>query len=343
MEIAKFALTLGLVAIGTLCVGGTAGCSSQYVEKDGEVTCGGIADSSDSQAPKVIRSDNITKFSLRFLDDGATIRKEADQDPFPVGWYLLTAEPSAEGAVFTLTCDRKGSLTPLKFTQALPADSLKELAALIREKDLAAVNGSSKRNTALGTLIDLQVSYDSGEKITVYAEGGVSTVPYGWCGGHVFTEFFAEKLQARNRLHAPLFNCSYSRSNDKVGTVFSLKLESEPVSGTKRAILQKRIPDPDWEAALNGKGETKEVFVPKEKLEELEALVDEYPLKDWQDLPDKEEERSEGEDLRSIVFNYGGVKGSLSLDSDQDLPPEGQEALNRLVTYLENLAAEALS
>ena len=59
---------------------------------------------------------------------------------------------------------------------------------------------SSLRNSALGTLLIFHVHYDSGERLSVYAEGGAATLPDGWCGTEVFLEFFMEKLQAEEIL-----------------------------------------------------------------------------------------------------------------------------------------------
>ena len=86
------------------------------------------------------------------------------------------------------------------FKQDLPVEALDELQAIIKKKNLAAINGSSLRNSALGTLLIFHVHYDSGERLSVYAEGGAATLPDGWCGTEVFLEFFMEKLQAEEIL-----------------------------------------------------------------------------------------------------------------------------------------------
>ena len=299
---------------------------------------GGLEDRSNPQAPKVIHSNTITKFSLHFAEDGnigvpASEPKDS-QPPFPAGRYTLSAERHGAQAHFLLVCDRYGTVTPLRFAKDLPASALDELQAIIQKHKLAAINGSSLRNSALGTALSFHVDYDTDETLSVYAEGGASTLPPGWCGTTVFLEFFTAKLDAGNRLIPPLRSCSYALSNSK-GLVYCLELNSEPYQDSKRAIFKETRPtqnagQPDSEQT------TKTIYVPREKLEALEEIAAKYQLWQWKDLPNREDVE-DNRDFISIVFNYSGG-GNICLNSDQHLPPEYEEAfaeLRRTLTVTE--------
>ena len=160
---------------------------------------GGLDDFSNPQAPKVIQSNTITEFSLQFKED-MDIDRAGTVTSFPAGEYLLKAERKGDKARFYLIYDSQDTSKPLIFKQDLPVEALDELQAIIKKKNLAAINGSSLRNSALGTLLIFHVHYDSGERLSVYAEGGAATLPDGWCGTEVFLEFFMEKLQAEKIL-----------------------------------------------------------------------------------------------------------------------------------------------
>ena len=187
----------------------------------GNPTGGGLSDCSDPKAPKVIHSDNIREFRLLFTHNGrtGTASSENALPPFPVGKYLLEAVRKGDTAHFMLSCDRRDSNAPLVFQKGLPAEALLDLQSIIRKYNLPAINGSSLRNSALGTSLRFQVLYDTDEKLSVYAEGGVSTLPHGWCGTDVFLKFFLEKLDAKDLLAPPHCSCIPSRSNIQNGSM----------------------------------------------------------------------------------------------------------------------------
>ena len=120
--------------------------------------------------------------------------------PLPAGVYLLEAERKGDKAHFLLSCDRQGTTNPLVFQKDLPAEAMLDLQKIIRKYNLPAINGSNLRNSALGTSLRFLVLYDTDEKITVYAEGGASTLPHGWCGTSVFLEFFLDKIDTEGLL-----------------------------------------------------------------------------------------------------------------------------------------------
>ena len=319
MKLSKPYLCLGLTLCGLLSFAPVGYCSEVPID-------GGLDDLSNPKAAKVIGSDNIKEFSLRFTDEagrGAASNDEISLPPFPAGDYLLEAVRKGEQAHFLLTCDRQNTITPLVFQKDLPAEALQDLQAIIKKYNLAAINGSDRRNSALGTSLSLKVLYDTNEKISVYAEGGASTLPQGWCGTDVFLDFFIKKLDAESLLSPSLYSCIYSRSNSENGLLYSLELETDKSLPRKQAIFKKILPR---QTADNPFGEyaTKCVTVSKDKLESIENIIAKYHMRNWKGLPNREK-MDDNADFISIVFNYSGGD-NICLDSDQELPPEYQEA-----------------
>ncbi len=258
MKLSKLYLYLGLTLLGLLSFIPSGCCSSGPIS-------GGLADFSDPKAPKVIDSDNIRKFSLRFKYIGGIAKPAVENDcpPFPAGNYLLEAVRKGDTAHFMLSCDRQDTTTPLVFQKDLPAEELLALQGIIRKYNLPAINGSSLRNSALGTSLSFEVLYDTDERLSVYAEGGVSTLPHGWCGTDVFLEFFLKKLDAEGLLVPPLYSCIYSCSSRQNGFLYSLELETDRYLPGKQAIFKEILPQ---RTADNPFGElvVKQVIVPKE-------------------------------------------------------------------------------
>lgn len=339
MKLCKMGLTAGLVTLGLACAGlCTAGCSA--VEDGGlfsssPITCGGLTDNSDPRAPKTIQSKVLNSFSLTFLDEGLHTPPPGQEDHFPVGRYTLTAQRQGDRAHFSLACDRKETIAPVVFEKDLDASALDELHELLLENKVPAVNGSSLRNTALGTYINLRALYDSGETLSVYAEGGASTVPRDWCGTDVFVKFFLEKLGAKGRLAAPLYSVAYAVSNGETGYYQELELRSDGRLSSSQALFCRRF------RSGSGQQEEKQEFpVAREKLEEAERLTDAYGMRGWKNLPFSAE-TSPNADFHSIALNYTYGEKAVCVDSEMALPPEGREAFTALQEFLEELAKTA--
>ncbi len=336
MKITHACLCLGMMLFSLPGFGACGSYSEMPID-------GGLEDCSNPQAPKVIHSNTITKFSLHFAEEGLVglpaSEEKTTRPPFPAGTYTLSAERQGNQSHFELICDRYGTVTPLRFAKDLPASALDELQAIIQKHNLAAINGSSLRNSALGTALSFHVDYDTDETLSVYAEGGASTLPPGWCGTTVFLEFFRAKLDAGNRLIPPLRSCSYALSNSH-GLVYCLELDSEPYQDSKRAIFKETRLAPNAGQFDSGQP-TKTIYVPREKLEALEEIAAKYQLWKWKDLPHRDDDEDD-RDFISIVFNYSGG-GNICLDSDQELPPEYEEAfaeLRRALTVTEEDAGQ---
>lgn len=332
MELSKFGFVTAILLLGLFSIGALASCSPVppgQLHED-EPIDGGLTNSSNRNAPKTIQSNVLTKFSLNFLDDGNYIPADPT-DRFPQGRYSLLAERRGNTAHFRLLCDRHNTLTPLVFEKDLDTKELDDLHAFLLEHNIPAINGSSKWNSALGTFIDLHAIYDSGETLSVYAEGGASTVPDGWCGTDVFLKFFADKLGARDCLGSPLYSCDYAESSGETGYLLQWNLKADSIIGSHRAIFHRQS------RKENGADIVKqEIVVPREKLEELEQLVHSLGMKQWKNLP-YQENPDMSEMLISIALNYSDSQESVCIDSHQALPPEAREAMNAVREFLESL------
>ena len=335
MKLSKLYLYLGVALLGLFSFAPSGFCS------DGPVD-GGLDDFSNPKAPKVIHSDNIKEFRLHFTHEGG-IAAASDEDAlpsFPAGNYLLEAEQKGDKANFLLSCDRQGTTTPLVFQKDLPVEALLDLQGIIRKYNLPAINGSSLRNSALGTSLSFEVLYDTDERLSVYAEGGVSTLPHGWCGTDVFLEFFLKKLDTEGLLFPPLYSCIYSCSNRQNGFLYSLELETDRNLPGKQAIFKKTLPQQTADNPL-GEQVVKQVAVPKEKLEAIETIIAKYRMRHWKDLPYREN-LDGNTDFVSIVFNCSDGN-NICLDSDQDLPPEYKEAFEAVHQALIEAEKDALT
>ncbi len=335
MKLSKLYLYLGLTLIGLLSFIPSGCCSGGPIS-------GGLADFSDPKAPKVIDSDNIRKFSLRFKYSGGIAKSAVENDfpPFPAGNYLLEAVRKGDTAHFMLSCDRQDTTTPLVFQKDLPVEALLDLQGIIRKYNLPAINGSSLRNSALGTSLSFEVLYDTDERLYVRAEGGVSPLPHGWCGTDVFLELPLKKLDAEGLLVPPLYSCIYSCSSRQDGFLYSLELEADRHLPGKQAIFKKTLPQ---QTADNPFGErvVKQVTVPKEKFEAIETIIAKYRMRDWKDLPYREN-LDGNTDFISIVFNCSDGN-NICLDSDQELPPEYKEAFEAVHQALIEAEKDALA
>ena len=112
------------------------------VEEDG-----GTRDTSIRHAePVVISSTEISSFWLRLEknENGATCHLE----------YWTEGKPS-----------RKADFP-------VNGDAFARLDALLKEHDVAQIDGHSMQNSALGDFMNLEVNYESGEQIYASGEGG---------------------------------------------------------------------------------------------------------------------------------------------------------------------------
>ena len=159
----------------------------EEVEEDG-----GISDYSNKNAPKKIESENIVQFTLIVEDD-------AVEDDFIRSRCVMEIVPAPGGFKMTLSSDRyHDSDQEGKFSKSkiIHRKDLKELQNIIKEQNLASINGHNQWNSALGNYLHLYIVYDSGETITAHGEGGCSVIPYNF-NAQSFVDFFCKKLKIK--------------------------------------------------------------------------------------------------------------------------------------------------
>ena len=156
------------------------------IEDIDDIEDGGVADSSDPDAKKTIKSDDLVSFSLTTEIMHERVALEGAD----------TAVAVYPGGVYTFTVEEKDGKASVhadfseeSYDLEMDGSVLARLNDLIRDNDIASFNGFSKRDSALGTHIDLQADYADGETIRVYGEGGASCIPYGW-RDDIFIGFF---------------------------------------------------------------------------------------------------------------------------------------------------------
>ena len=313
----KFLSLVGIFLSGIVGFGNFACGHSNPVPIDG----GNISDNSIKNAPKEIKSDELKKFSLSFLEENAGINLNPEE-MIPRGKYFLSAERTETGAHFIFECDRLDSVPVLRFEKDFDSTALDELQKIIREKNIAAVNGHGKSNSALGVFIDFDAEYLSGETLSVYAKGGASTVPNEWCGAKVFADFFIDKMGIKSEVTSPLYRCSYTLSRED-GRNYEITIKVDP-KNSRQCILSRK------DYRNNDKPTVNEFFLPREKIEELSKVINAYDTKGWKDFPDADEDFSE---IESISFGFANGK-QIAIDSQQKLPPGGSELIRDVKNFL---------
>ena len=161
-------LLCGLLAVN--------GCTSNPILKD-PPTAGGVVDNS-TNAPTTIKSTELISCSFEFLLEYMELPMEDGKRPYPSGdyaFYICEKDGMAACTMRYRGSYDENSRRDLEFTTDRSA--LDELEKVIRDADVARDNGHSKVNSALGVSIMFDARYASDEKITIYAEGGASTVP----------------------------------------------------------------------------------------------------------------------------------------------------------------------
>ncbi|MCR5267114.1 MAG: hypothetical protein K6E16_01165 [Lachnospiraceae bacterium] len=182
-------LILLLCAMLPLC----SGCNESIEEVDmdlitdgEEVECGGVSDNSDPNASKTIQSDKLQSFYLKFEADmpiSVPITEDTRAAVYPSGMYEFSM--AKEKGRVLVHADFAGEV----FDFDAEEEALKRFDKVLKENNVAAMNGHSQRNSALGTYIDLNAVYEDGESITVYAEGGASVIPNYW-DDSIYVGFF---------------------------------------------------------------------------------------------------------------------------------------------------------
>ncbi len=238
----KIIVLMLLAALTILCCACSAGRDSLMDQikdnipdniDDTDVIDGGMADLSDPNAKKTITSDDLVSFSLNmeeslimYVDDP---NGKYAAVAYPEGIYDLSIEK--ENDTVHVVADFAGN--PYEFDA--DENALAKVNRMLKDHDVASMNGHSKADSALGSFIDLNARYADDETITIHAEGGASTIPYGWDSSiYVETfdallkeytgESFAETLVEDNSdISAPT-----SFSSDEIGEIY-IEVSTDPM------------------------------------------------------------------------------------------------------------------
>ena len=161
-------------AIGVLAVilfGVVAGAPVCFAA-DGDVEEDGATrnDSIRHTSPVVISSKEIVSFRLRFQFSGDYDKDEL-RERYPSGWYDFRLEKNGKGADCHLEYWRDGG-PGRKADFPVKGDVLERLDKLLKEHDVAQIDGHSMWKSALGDDMSLEVRYASGETICADGQGG---------------------------------------------------------------------------------------------------------------------------------------------------------------------------
>ena len=150
------------VAVGTpVCF-----AADEEVEEDGGTRDNSVRHTS----PVVISSTEISSFRLRF-QFSVDYDEPALRERYPWGWYDFRLERTGDSALCHLEYWRDGGQSR-KADFPVKGDALARLDALLKEHDVAQIDGHSMWNSALGDFMNLEVNYESGEQIYASGEGG---------------------------------------------------------------------------------------------------------------------------------------------------------------------------
>ncbi len=291
---------------------------------------GGTTDlSGRHETPVVISSRELRRFYMTFEYMNPSENKKA-QERRPDGLYTLTLEQAGEGARFFMEWDdRYGERRETEFMA--DASALADLEALLRDHDVAQIDGHAKRNTALGDNMLLEAVYASGESIRAVGEGGGVKPAPRYYQEEWLIDFFRDLARAcgHDILSPRLVSCIYRVAGGMGGGHYELRLEKTG-QGARLTVTDKES---------NGEPErSRTIDVPGETLLELTALAGQWDLMAWRDLPQDELQALDAP-TRSLGVTYSSGD-SAWISMDQVLPPEGPEAILTIRRFLLGLAGE---
>lgn len=309
---------------------GTPVCfaADEDVEEDG-----GTRDTSVRHtSPVVISSTEITSFKLRFEFNKDFDEEDEGRGRYPSGWYDLRLEKTENGAdchleYWTQSEPRRKADFPVK------ADALSRLDALLKEHDVAQIDGHSMWNSALGDFMNLEVRYESGEQIDASGEGGGVKPDPKYYQEEWFIDFFRALgcEYGHDTLGPALRSCSYSCGGGKPGACLDMKISMRK-DGSVLAEMDSR-------SRYDAPTTHCEAVVPKEKLDEIAALFDRGELFRWAKTKWNKIDVLDGDTVQ-VSFDY--ADGSYaSLYDDNEMPKTALEAMEKVQAFLWKLLADA--
>lgn len=294
---------------------------------------GGTRDTSVRHtSPVVISSTEISLFRLKFEFSKDYDEEDEGRGRYPSGWYDLRLEKTGNGANCHLEYWTQ-SEPSRKADFFVSGDALARLDALLKEHDVAQIDGHSMWNSALGDFMNLEVNYESGEQIYANGEGGGVKPDEKYYQEEWFIDFFRSlgREYGHDTLGPALRRCSYSCGGGKPGAYLGMEISLQK-NGTVLAEMDSR-------SRYDAPATHREVVVPKEKLDELAAMFDRGKLFHWAKTKWNKIDVLDG-DTVEVSFDY--ADGSYaSLYDNSEMPKEALEAMKKVQAFLWRLVAEA--
>ncbi|MBR1884988.1 MAG: hypothetical protein IJ812_01150 [Schwartzia sp.] len=324
------ALAIGVLA--TALWGAFVGTPVCFAAED-EPIDGGTTDNSVYRAsPVVIASRDISSFRLRFefgfahWDDGLRVK-------YPPGNYDFRLEKTADGAKCHIEYGTEEATRAADFT--VNENALPRLDALLKEHDVAQIDGHAKYNSALGGNMCLDVLYESGEKIFAIGEGGADVVPdMRYYQEEWFIDFFralGHEYGQGDPLGPRLKRCSYKESGGMEGRFYELELSLQKDGSAYLTV--------DFLAGNGAESQSREYKLPKEKLDELEAMLNRGDIAEGGKAPMSEIQALDA-DTASVSFGYADGH-EVTFSDSQALPKEAFAAMRKVREFLEALDTDA--
>lgn len=319
---------LAAVLFGTAVGAPVCFAADEDVEIDG-----GTQDSSVRRAsPVAISSTDISSFRLRFqysMDYGA---EDELRGRYPSGWYDLRLEKSENGADCHLEYWAEGR-PGRKADFPVDAEALARLDRLLKEHDVAQIDGHSLYNSALGDDMSMEVRYESGETIRADGQGGDVKPDARYYREEWFIDFFRAlgREYGRDTLGPALKYCSYECGGGKLGGFLMMRISTQR-DGTVMAVMETR-------SRYDAPTVRRELEASPDKLEALAALIDQGDLFHWAKTSWDRIDIRDG-DTVDVSFDY--ADGSDARISDTcEMPKEGFEAIKKVKAFLWELLKDA--
>lgn len=171
---------IGILAVMLMTVTGLIGCAdksavNETVEETDEPIDGGSEGSGSYNTDKDTDLGNIVTAEIGF-DNSSYEYPESDLEKLIHGTYDIRIERTDAGAKVSVTVTDSYSMTR-RFDFEADKKVLDELQNVIKEHEVAKLDGYYKRDSALGEGFDLEIVYESGDKISAHAEGGYAVMP----------------------------------------------------------------------------------------------------------------------------------------------------------------------
>ncbi len=301
-------------------------------DEDVEVD-GGTRDTSVRHAsPVVISSTEISSFRLRFEYSRDYNDEDELRGRYPSGWYDLRLEKNENGANCHLEYWTR-SEPSRKADFPVNGDALARLDALLKEHDVAQIDGHSLYNSALGDDMSMEVRYESGETIRADGQGGGVKPDPQYYQEEWFIDFFRAlgREYGHDVLGPALRRCSYSCGGGKPGAYLGMDISMQKDGAV--------IAEMDSRDRYDAPTVHREIVVPKEKLGEIAAMFDRGELFHWAKTKWNKIDVLDG-DTVEVSFDYADGNYA-SLYDDNEMPKEALEAMAKVRAFLGELLKDA--